>query len=345
MIVFATSLSSVYTVKPPVAASSSTGVFIPLYVYPGTAWQTVARIKKEHPSVPILAVINPDSGPGTSKDLNYVSGIDGLRAAGALVVGYVYTSYGSKSIGAVEADISSYHSWYTIDGILFDEMSNVPGNEAYYSNISQYAKSLGYTYTVGNPGSACPSSFFGTVDNLVIYEDAGLPPISYLQSYSASPKGYFSVVAYSVSPLNLSWVRSAANYVHWIGVTDAGLPNPYNTLPPYLSSLVAALSSSAPSTPPAQVTVTVNSADLSGNPLPGMPVMVTEDGGSIASGATPLSFGAAQGSNYTITTGNLGPNVFDHWSVGSTSASVTVTPAQATTLTAYFNFSRPHGRR
>ncbi|HJT10620.1 MAG TPA: spherulation-specific family 4 protein, partial [Candidatus Nitrosotalea sp.] len=180
---------------PAFAVSSPTGVIIPLYTYPGTTWTDVIAAKTAHPSVPIAAIINPSSGPGSGIDSNYVSGIQQLQSAGVTVLGYVYTSYAGRSISAVESDISAYHNWYHANGIMFDEMSNANGDESYYSTISNYAKSLGMTMTVGNPGTSTPSSYVGTVDVLSIYEGSGMPSGSTLQASTfngAYPKSDFS---------------------------------------------------------------------------------------------------------------------------------------------------------
>jgi Spherulation-specific family 4. len=48
---------------------------IALYTYPDSTWDVVAQAKSAHPSVPVVAIINPNNGPGSSRDANYVSGI------------------------------------------------------------------------------------------------------------------------------------------------------------------------------------------------------------------------------------------------------------------------------
>ena len=98
----------------------------------------------------MVAVVNPDNGPGYYQDPVYVQAIESLRAVGIIVIGYVYTSYGARSQSDIISNINSYKQWYDINGIFFDEMANVRGYESYYSNLSNYARTLGYTITVGN---------------------------------------------------------------------------------------------------------------------------------------------------------------------------------------------------
>jgi hypothetical protein len=196
-----------------------------------------------YPTVTVWAVINPDSGPGTTKDSAYVSGIPTLGAAGIIVFGYVATTYGAKATASVEAEIDSYKSWYPgIQGIFFDEMSNTAGMESYYTAISQYAKTQGYGTTIGNPGADTLPSYIGTVDTIIIYEDSGLPSVSSLAGWHAQhAKNNFAVIAYGVPSVNTTFVTGARADVGFIYLTDDTLPNPYDTLPAYFNSLLAAL--------------------------------------------------------------------------------------------------------
>src|SRR5213594_5040211 len=126
------------------AATSSSGVVIPLYTYPTDgSWSASLQAKKAHPNVPIIAVINPSDGPGGSSDSKYVQGVKNFQAAGIIVIGYVATGYASQLISSLESQISSYQNWYSVNGIFFDEMTSVPGNENYYSTLNTYVKSLG----------------------------------------------------------------------------------------------------------------------------------------------------------------------------------------------------------
>jgi transcriptional regulator of met regulon len=236
---------------------------IPLYSYPGSEWNVVEQAKLAHPSVPIVAIINPDNGPGGSQDPNYVAGVNSLRSAGVTVLGYVYTSYAARASASVIADINTYKSWYNVSGIFFDEMSNVQGNAAYYLALSTYAKSIGFGYTVGNPGGPVPTSYIGSVDCIVAYENEGLPNISSLASMDTSfSKNGLAAISYGVDALSTSYTSSASNYVEYIYVTDAGLPNPYSELPPYFSALVAAVDTSSTSSLPSTVTSTLTDTQV-----------------------------------------------------------------------------------
>lgn len=256
----------ILTTSHPAFATSSTGIIVPLYSYPGSYWNQVIQAKNAHPSVPIVAIVNPNSGPGSSVDSTYASSIKQLQSAGITVLGYVYTSYGSRSTSAAEADITSYHNWYNVNGIFFDEMSNVSGYESYYSTLTQYVKSHGMTMTVGNPGTDTLSSYVGTVDNLVIYESPGLPTISNLAGWHTSyAKSNFSMIAFGVGLPTQSYVTSTTSDVSYIYATDDNLPNPYDTIPSYFGSLVAELDTGSvlPTAPSAPTGLTATAASSS----------------------------------------------------------------------------------
>jgi Spherulation-specific family 4 len=223
-----------------------TGILIPLYIYPGPKWGEVAGIARANPKVPIVAIINPDSGPGTRVDPSYSAGISGLKSAGVTVLGYTWTGYASRDVSDVKSSIRAYKDWYDVDGIFLDEMSNVPGKEAYYSVLDDYIRSLGLGITIGNPGTDVPASYIGAVDTLVIHEGPGFPDLSRLRNrHSNHDKGNFAMIAYGVHTIDPSSISAAAPNVGYVYVTDAGLPNPYGALPPYLGAIAAALGAAA----------------------------------------------------------------------------------------------------
>ena len=55
------------------STQSQSGLLIPLYIPPGTVWNALIQAKESNPSVPIIAVVNPDNGPGTSVNPGYAT--------------------------------------------------------------------------------------------------------------------------------------------------------------------------------------------------------------------------------------------------------------------------------
>ena len=315
------------------SAAEPTGIIIPLYTYPDSTWDSVVRQKNAHPAVPIIAIINPDNGPGASQDPNYITGIQKLQSSGVTVIGYVYTSYALRSASIVAADIDQYKTWYNVNGIFFDEMSNISGHEAYYRNLSDYAKSNGLAFTVGNPGIDTLSSYVGTVDNLIIYENAGLPSTTSISGWHTDyDKKSFSLLSYAVSALDRSFFSGGSDYVGYMYITNDNLPNPWDALPSYFADLVASLDIVPPV--PTQGSLTIQSVSLSGSSISGLWTEISSNGNIVKKGYTPLSYTASYGTQYTVCVSNYKNYLFDHWDNGSTNSCTTVTPTQNTVLTA-----------
>ena len=89
---------------------------------------------------------------------------------------------------------------------------------------------------------------------------------------------------------------------------------------------------------PTQVSITVNSVGLSGNPITGLwTVLRYTNGTTITSGFTPVTFAVTSGIQYVVHVGNYQNDVFNHWNDGNTSSYKTIKPAQNVTLTAYYS--------
>ena len=60
---------------PAPAPKASTGLIVPLYSLPSDpAWAALIAAKKAHASVPVIAVIDPNNGPGTAARSDYMRG-------------------------------------------------------------------------------------------------------------------------------------------------------------------------------------------------------------------------------------------------------------------------------
>lgn len=241
------SITAFYT-DPTASSSSSTssvssgstpGLIVPLYAYPGSYWTELEQAKQAHPSVPVIAIINPSNGPGRAPDPTIQQGVVQLKAAGIVVYGYDNTRYGSAATSGVENQMNEYQQWYGVQGIFLDEFANNAGYESYYSTLTAYAHSLGLA-DEGNPGWSVPSSYFATVDSLMIYETNSLPSLSYLQGAVAGGSGpsHFSFIATEVPVPSQSYLDSAVQYTGFVWAT-ASNPN-YQDLPSvaYLNQLM-----------------------------------------------------------------------------------------------------------
>lgn len=223
-------------------------LLVPLYVYPGAAWDTV--IASANAGVHVIAIINPSSGPLQLVDGAYSTYMTKSKNAGVEMVGYVHTSYGSRPIEDVKADIDTYVSKYPlVTGIFLDEAASDPSQLSYYSQAYNYVMSkYGYKHTILNPGVVPDQGYLAISTNIVIYEDYA-SSINKVDSYpswvkcapsTAQKSGYkykFSGVVHTTSSSDQANVvsRLSSAGVGLVYVTDGlGGCCTYNTLTSYL---------------------------------------------------------------------------------------------------------------
>ncbi len=215
------------------AALPSQKVAIPSYFYPGALW---TKLENGAPTVG-LAIINPNSGPGASRDPLYAAEIQRARAKGILVLGYVHTSYGARAIATVKAEINKYYSWYGINGIFFDEASTNCAQKPYYQTLRNYVKAKNAAAKVViNPGTNIPECYITTADILLNFEDTysaylAWKPSGWEVKYPAS-RFWHLVIATPYSKLSSAITLSKNRRAGWVYVTPDVLPNPWDTLPP-----------------------------------------------------------------------------------------------------------------
>jgi hypothetical protein len=190
---------------------------IPFYTWPTDgSWDKLASLAQKYPRVQVLAVINPNSGPGASRNTDYVNGIAKLIAAGITVFGYVSTGYSRRAPSSVSADIISYANWYSLKNIFFDE---VPTTQTTWYN--QFA--TGKT-SIGNPGTndTWAHAIF-TYTN--VYEGSGMPANSSVNG--EPPKSCLIPYAVPIGSVNYA---AELKLVDFLYVQDNMTSNPWNTL-------------------------------------------------------------------------------------------------------------------
>ena len=240
------------------ANAAPLGILVPSYFGPsGGLWD---ELNFAAARVPLVAIMNPNNGPGTRQNTNYVAAVNSLRAAGGRVIGYVYTSYAARDTNTVKADIDRYFSFYAVDGIFLDEMTNDANTTHldYYAALYQYIRGQGTNLmVVGNPGINTQESYLTrpAVDVLVTFEaDTGYPALVVDGWVAKHLAQQFCHLPYNASsaPTMTNYINLAASRnVGWIYVTDDTLPNPWDTLPAYWTNevnYIRSLNQSAPAT-------------------------------------------------------------------------------------------------
>jgi hypothetical protein len=224
------------------ALASATQAGVPAYFNPGDLWTTMISTGARTGFV----VANPNSGPGSFLDVAYDAYITAAQAKGIKVVGYVHTTYGARSQSDVLADIAAWYSFYpNIDGVFFDECSADPSGVPYIAGASAAVKAHN-GMVVLNPGVYPAEGFLQHADVVLAFEDSfaaytGASVPSYAANY---PETMFYHVVHTASADQASQALdlAASRRAGYVFVTDAVMPNPYDTLPSYWSSEIGAMS-------------------------------------------------------------------------------------------------------
>ena len=120
-------------------------IIVPAYFYPegkGLKYWNDLAVTASSGQVPLVVVINPESGPGKSLDQDYADINLKVRKAGAKTIGYIYSLYGKRPYADFVADVKAYMKWYAVDGFFIDEMSDNVNTLAYYRSLYSYIKSV-----------------------------------------------------------------------------------------------------------------------------------------------------------------------------------------------------------
>ena len=229
--------------------ANAEGLLVPSYIYPSgsgaTQWNALATAAT---STATTVILNPNSGPGTTQDSNYVAAVANVHAAGGKVIGYVSTSYAQRALSAVVQDIHTYLTLYQVDGFFIDEMTadSTTAHIQFYQSVYNYIKGLSPNYTVtGNPGTNVPEIYASlpVADQLVVFEDSAKHYTSYapLAWQANYPTSRFAHIVYAASATQMqTFVQNASNKgAASVFITNKTLPNPYGALPTYWSQEVS----------------------------------------------------------------------------------------------------------
>ena len=225
------------------AVTTALNVMVPAYFGPPSSYWTTLNTEAAVIPNRLVAIANPNSGPGTAFQQSYGDAITALQAQTGRVVGYVATGYAAKSLATVETEIDSWYSWYpTINGIFFDEVANATGQEAYYQSLYNYVKTKNAAgLVVDNPGSTTQESYLyynaaRVADVICTFESAsGFSTWSQASWTATYDRSNFYELPFNTS---LSTYKAAVDHAYqqnagWIYVTNDKLPNPWDTLPSY----------------------------------------------------------------------------------------------------------------
>lgn len=179
-------------------------ILFPLYIYPfPNAWDPLFTAARANAALNFLAVINPDSGPGSGPcpDTSTVSALTTLHSYPNIkTLGYVHTASqyncgtghdicpGTQSLAALQKNISIYQNWPTshcssssgadihIDGIFFDEAPTVASASkiSYMNTIANYTRTTlthgGKTVLYNTGAKVDDNAYWTSADYINVFE-------------------------------------------------------------------------------------------------------------------------------------------------------------------------------
>jgi Spherulation-specific family 4 len=233
---------------PPKTAAPRVRLLVPAYFYPaGEGLKHWDRLIESAKQVPVIAIVNPASGPGKQSDANYVKVIDRARAAGVVLIGYVSTNYAKRPAEQVSADVETWYCLYPkIQGIFFDEQASGAEKVDYYVAAGKHVrKAQPKALIVGNPGTVCAEEYVSrsAVDVVCLVErakDAGADLPAWMKRYNRERFAGLLHCVEGKERMGQQLRELVQKNVGYLYLTSAVLPNPWDRLPEWWDAEVAA---------------------------------------------------------------------------------------------------------
>jgi len=232
-------------------ASRRLRLLIPAYIYPdGDGRKEWQRLIDAASKVEIVAIANPESGPGSERNLDYAAVFTEASNAGITLVGYVTTTYGKRPRAEIENDIDAWIRLYPqVRGFFFDQQPREGRGAAMFAELRDFVKrKIPNPLIITNPGVPCDEAYLAqAVSNVTCvfvnhqgFEKFELPAT--LKSYDPSR---FAAMPYSVPDVETmrTVVKDAIiKRIGYLYISDGKPPNPWGKLPDYWDAEVDAVS-------------------------------------------------------------------------------------------------------
>jgi len=225
-------------------------MLVPAYIYPGgdgrKEWQ---RLIDAASKVGIVAIANPQSGPGLERNLEYAAIFTEASDHGITLVGYVSTEYAKRRTAEVKHDIDAWVRLYPqIRGFFFDQQSRDGQDAANYAELRTYAEEkLHDPLVITNPGIACDDAYLAQAIadvtcvfvNYQGFDQFELP--APLKAFEASRFAAFPYNIPDVETMRALVKDAIIKRIGYLYISDAKPPNQWGKLPSYWEAEIEAV--------------------------------------------------------------------------------------------------------
>ena len=218
-------------------------LLVPAYFYPaGDGAKEWDRLFAASAHAPIVAIVNPASGPGKKADPNYVKLLERAKRFEKFTpVGYVATTYGQRALEEVKADVDRWVEMYPgIRGIFFDEQASGADRVAYQAALYKHVRAKpGLKLVLSNPGTVCDEKYLSqsATDVACLFEGPKpFDPAAFPKWVAKYSPGRVAVLSYKIGTVKemRECIRVAGEQkIGYYYVTDAEGANPWDRLPRY----------------------------------------------------------------------------------------------------------------
>jgi hypothetical protein len=235
----------------PAGASRRLRLLVPAYIYPvGGGLKDWQRLFEAATKVEIVAIANPNSGPGDQRNLDYAAIYTKASNQGITLVGYVSTDYCRRPQAAIKNDVDTWvHLYPQIRGFFFDQQPRDGRDAVRFAELRDYVKvKIRDPLVITNPGTLCDEEYLAQAvsnvtcvfDNYQGFEQFELPaPLKEYEPFR------FATIPYNVSDVETmrKIVKDAIiKRIGYLYISDAKPPNRWDKLPIYWEEEVDAVS-------------------------------------------------------------------------------------------------------
>jgi hypothetical protein len=237
------------------AADPPVRLLVPAYFYPaGEGLKAWERLIASAAKAPIVAIVNPGSGPGTAVDANYRTVFERARGSKITLIGYVTLGYAKRPVAAVNADVDRWLTFYPeVQGIFFDEQPSGAEGAPFAAECFAYARrKIRDARIVSNPGVVCAVDYLkdeGSPTVCLFEHETGIDAYQPPDWAARFGSDRFAVLLYRVAGadgMRRSLRAAARKRAGFLYITDAGGANPWDRLPSYWDDEVAELNRITP---------------------------------------------------------------------------------------------------